>query len=217
MAKRKSKKQKRQAERKHQLRLETAARHAGISASPGTFAAPNTAPQESQAAFLFFVRRRPRRSRPPRRAACPRGANPAACPGHNGLGRSLCAPCPPRSLRATMRRLREGPKHCRTAIAELTGTALPGRWPRPPEPRPEWLPRPRDEEPRPELFPRPAPRPAPPESPPTGERCAPPTDDPKPPEFARADRSAACRARALVSCCSASTCRSCKNCLVSSS
>ena len=42
MAKRKSKKQKRQAERKRQLRLETAARHAGISASQGTFAAPNT-------------------------------------------------------------------------------------------------------------------------------------------------------------------------------
>ncbi len=41
MAKRKSKKQKRQAERKRQLRLETAARHAGISASQGTFAAPN--------------------------------------------------------------------------------------------------------------------------------------------------------------------------------
>ena len=42
MANPKGKKQKRQAERKRQLRLETAARHAGISASQGTFAAPNT-------------------------------------------------------------------------------------------------------------------------------------------------------------------------------
>ena len=41
MANPKGKKQKRQAERKRQLRLETAARHAGISASQGTFAAPN--------------------------------------------------------------------------------------------------------------------------------------------------------------------------------